>query len=178
MANGYKHLSDKEQKELVAHYAKGNSMRHTANKFVVSVATVKKFVDQDKQNGQFANKVEQINQQNTNKILDLLEDDDTADIVKRYKKVIKDEANIKGAINGGFKLQFFSNTLGMLWDKAFKMEDLLLKRESMQLNNKIFETYNPGNDNFKKAMANQVKKLGEVNFDKFIEEESIKESDV
>jgi hypothetical protein len=71
-----------------------------------------------------------------------------------------------------------NTVFGTITDKAFKYEEVMIRREAMNLNNKIYESYDPGNDNFKKAMAKQLKGIDNVNFDKFIEEESKKESDV
>jgi predicted DNA-binding protein YlxM (UPF0122 family) len=125
MANGKK-IPDSVRKKIIAFYTNEHTMRQTATKFKVSSSAVKRIIDEsdDGKHGDFRDKVAQIKKNNVQDILDTLADDDTREIIAKYKKQLKLDANIDGAIKSGFKLQFLTNTVGMFYDKALKYKAL------------------------------------------------------
>jgi predicted DNA-binding protein YlxM (UPF0122 family) len=125
MANGKK-KPDSVRKKIIAYYTNEHTMRQTATKFNVSSSAVKRIIDEvdDGKHGDFRDKVAQIKKNNVQDILDTLADDDTKEIIRMYKKELRDETNVKGAIQKGFKLQFLTNTVGMFYDKALKYKAL------------------------------------------------------
>jgi hypothetical protein len=125
MANGKK-IPDSVRKKIIAYYTNEHTMRQTSTKFKVSVGVIKNIIDEGKEgkHGDFVDKVEQIKKNNIQDILDTLADDDTREIIDKYKKQLKLDANIKGAIMTGYKLQFLTNTIGMFYDKALKYKAL------------------------------------------------------
>jgi predicted membrane GTPase involved in stress response len=126
MANGKK-IPDSVRKKIIAFYTNEHTMRQTSTKFKVSISAVKNIIhearDTDK-HGDFVQKVAQIKKNNVQDILDTLADDDTKEIITKYKKQLKLDANITGAIMTGYKLQFLTNTIGMFYDKALKYKAL------------------------------------------------------
>jgi predicted DNA-binding protein YlxM (UPF0122 family) len=125
MANGKK-IPDSVRKKIIAYYTNEHTMRQTATKFNVSSSAVKRIIDEvdDGKHGDFRDKVAQIKKNNVQDILDTLADDDTKEIIRMYKKELRDETNVKGAIQKGYKLQFLTNTVGMFYDKALKYKAL------------------------------------------------------
>jgi predicted membrane GTPase involved in stress response len=125
MANGKK-IPDSVRKKIIAYYTNEHTMRQTASKFNVSSSAVKRIIDEvdNGKHGDFRDKVAQIKKNNVEAILDTLADDDTIEIITKYKKQLKLDANITGAIMTGYKLQFLTNTIGMFYDKALKYKAL------------------------------------------------------
>jgi predicted DNA-binding protein YlxM (UPF0122 family) len=125
MANGKK-IPDSVRKKIIAYYTNEHTMRQTATKYKVSSSAVKRIIDEadNGKHGDFRDKVAQIKKNNVQDILDTLADDDTKEIISKYKKQLKLDTNIEGAIKSGYKLQFLTNTVGMFYDKALKYKAL------------------------------------------------------
>lgn len=170
-------LKDREIKRIIAYYQNCNSLAETAREFSRSVSTIKKYIDNArKYDANFTKEIETIKKNNGDEILASISDDKTLKIITKYKDLILEPNNMALQVEKG--LQFFINAIGMLYDKQIKLEELKLKRDALQLNSKIFETYTPENDELKKVMAKKINQLASVDFAGMVEKESLKKEDV
>jgi len=119
-------ITDLEKKKIIADYILGNSMHFLSRKHKRSVSTIKRIIDEQKteHTEQFANAVEQVKSDNSKAILASISDNKTLEIIERYRDIILDKNYIDLQIHNKAKLQFFTNTIGMCWDKQLKLKSI------------------------------------------------------
>ena len=122
-----KNATDKEKKEIIAHYAKCQNYSETARAFGKSPNTIKYII---KHNEELAKICEEKVIQNTEKMVNLFKRDfkKVMTIKKRYLDEALNEKKI--AVTG---LRDLFTAYGIIIDKEFKLMEIELQREKLEL---------------------------------------------
>jgi|SRR5690554_7411881 len=125
MARGKK-LDDKTREEIKAFYSANGNMRETARKFNISASTVKKIVDENK---------DEVEQLRTHKKEEWIEN--AWKTINLYIAHVQSEEVIQktGARDSAI-------LIGTLHDKMLKTQELELKREEIEIKRKELEQKN------------------------------------
>lgn len=161
---------------MIVDHVETKSYRKTARKFNVSPNTVKKYVlNECATNKKFVRRVEQIKEQKEKDILDYLtvNNKKLLQTLENILSVTSNPANIQKEFDKK-GLSALNSTMGTIFDKVMKHEELKLKKDSLEFSKNVIETYKPENDGFKSAMASRLEEFTE-NPMKLIDEESLNE---
>lgn len=122
--------------------------------------------------------VAKIKKEQNKQLLDVLRDDNRPlEIVSKILNLMNDEPRLKKELDkkgmGGL-----NTIIGTMLDKGLKFADLQLKRESAEYSNRLNETYDPNNDNFKKAAVEALKNINVDDVMSYVDKESMEEDSV
>lgn len=125
-----KHLTDKDKKKVMRDYSENQNMSETARINNTTPTTVKRIIEA---NPQTLKKIEHKKEQNTIDVLNHLESkkNKIKSIVDKYLECADDDSRIKNS-----SLQTLFTVYGIILDKELKLEELRLKREELEGNNK------------------------------------------
>ena len=121
-------LTDKQKKKIIADYIENNNYSETARMNNVSDKTVKRLVVSDK-NKEVVKKVEQKKEQNTQDILDYMDElkEEQKEIIQLSLKALKDKLKKPDMLT---TVKDIATVYVVIYDKALKTKEMKLKNNT------------------------------------------------
>jgi len=121
-------LTDKQKKKIIADYIENNNYSETARMNNVSDKTVKRLVVSDK-NKEVVKKVEQKKEQNTQDILDYMDElkEEQKEIIQLSLKALKSKLKKPDMLT---TVKDIATVYGVIYDKALKTKEMKLKNNT------------------------------------------------
>lgn len=121
-------LTDKQKKKIIADYIENNNYSETARMNNVSDKTVKRLVVSDK-NKEVVKKVEQKKEQNTQDILDYMDElkEEQKEIIQLSLKALKSKLKKPDMLT---TVKDIATVYGVIYDKALKTKEMKLKNNA------------------------------------------------
>ena len=181
-------ITQQQKSSIIALYENGVKRGEIADKTKVAYNTVKNTIirweakkNKNKKIAKIDDEVAimqefaKIKKEQNKELLDVLRDDNRPlEIVSKILDLMNDEPRLKKELDkkgmGGL-----NTIIGTMLDKGLKFADLQLKKESAEYSNRLNETYDPNNDNFKKAAIEALKNINVDDVMSYVDKESMEE---